>query len=116
LAARLKRAVITKKKCKVVEAPGIETSAVSINAEKSGTSGEGDSAAAGGSNEAKCATTGGLNDSANESPDAVLMVALDRASAAGQWDIVRQLGEELQARRLARAGNVVSIDARRSKV
>jgi len=43
------------------------------------------------------------------------MIALDRASAASQWDIVRQLGEELQARRLARLGNVVSIDARRSK-
>ena len=34
--------------------------------------------------------------------DAALIRALDRASAASQWDIVRQLADELHARRLAR--------------
>ena len=101
----------------MVEAPGIETSAISINTEKSGTSEEGDSTAAGWSNEAKYATTGGLNDSVNESPDveSVLAKAIEAATSAGRFDVVAQLCRELEARRLARSGNVVSIDARRSK-
>jgi len=59
----------------------------------------------------------GQNDLGNsaDDADAALAVALDRASAAGQWDIVAQITAELQARRLARSPNVVAIDSRRSK-
>ena len=39
--------------------------------------------------------------------------ALTAASAAGQWDVVAQLAKELEARRLARAGNVVALGARK---
>jgi len=47
-------------------------------------------------------------------PDAVeasLARALDGATAAGRWDVVSQLARELEARRLAAAGNVVVLDA-----
>jgi len=43
-------------------------------------------------------------------PDAEIRRALDRASAAGRWDVVSQLAEELRARRLDQAGNVVRFD------
>ena len=39
--------------------------------------------------------------------------ALGAAAAAGRFDVVAQLARELEARRLARAGNVVRIDAMR---
>jgi hypothetical protein len=55
-----------------------------------------------------------VDDTGKDDSERALMIALERASAAGQWDIVRQLGEELQARRLARLGNVVSLDSKRS--
>ena len=38
--------------------------------------------------------------------------ALTAASAAGQWDVVAQLAKELEARRLARSGNVVALVAK----
>ncbi len=38
--------------------------------------------------------------------------AQDRASEAGRFDVVAQLAGELEARRLARAGNVVALDAK----
>jgi len=41
-----------------------------------------------------------------------LAVALSRAAEAGRFDIVAQLARELEARRLARAGNVVRLDDR----
>jgi hypothetical protein len=37
--------------------------------------------------------------------------ALLLAAAAGRWDVVAQLGRELEARRLAGADNVVTIGA-----
>jgi hypothetical protein len=43
----------------------------------------------------------------------ILAVALSGAAAAGRWDVVVQLGEELRARRLAAAGNVSELGARR---
>lgn len=43
--------------------------------------------------------------------EASLAGALDRASAAGRWDVVAQLARELEARRLASTPNVVSLDA-----
>jgi hypothetical protein len=43
------------------------------------------------------------------SPDDALAVALERATLAGQWDVVRLLAKELEARRHAAAGNVVPI-------
>jgi hypothetical protein len=35
--------------------------------------------------------------------------ALDEATKVGRWEVVGQLAGELQARRLARAGNVVAM-------
>ena len=43
----------------------------------------------------------------------LLAVALERASAVGRWDVVAQLGRELEARRLESAGNVVVMGAKR---
>jgi integrase len=42
-----------------------------------------------------------------------LALALERASAAGRWDLVTLLARELEARRLEAAGNVVPLEARR---
>jgi hypothetical protein len=39
--------------------------------------------------------------------------ALGEATAAGKWDVVSQLARELEARRLVRAGNVVSLRDRK---
>jgi hypothetical protein len=48
--------------------------------------------------------------------EASLAKALDAAAAAGRFDVVAQLAKELEARRLATAGNVVQLDAKtRSK-
>ncbi len=44
---------------------------------------------------------------------ASLASALARASEAGRWDVVALLAKELEARRLASAGNVVAIGAKR---
>jgi hypothetical protein len=44
--------------------------------------------------------------------EAALAKAIDRASAAGRFDVVALLAGELQARRLAREG-VVALDAKR---
>jgi hypothetical protein len=52
-----------------------------------------------------------LNDSLDV--DAVLVTAIEGATSAGRFDVVSQLCRELEARRLARAGNVVGIDSRR---
>ncbi len=41
--------------------------------------------------------------------ESVLLEALKGATAAGRWDVVAQLAEELRARRLASAGNVVPL-------
>jgi hypothetical protein len=49
--------------------------------------------------------------SASGSVEDALGAALARASEAGRWDVVAQLAKELEARRLARAGNVVALDA-----
>ena len=42
--------------------------------------------------------------------EAALAEALTLAAAAGRFDVVAQLARELEARRLARAGNVVRIE------
>jgi hypothetical protein len=39
-----------------------------------------------------------------------LAKALEGATAAGRWEVVSQLARELEARRLARMGNVVTLD------
>jgi len=49
------------------------------------------------------------------SVEAMLARALTRAAEAGQWDVAAQLVRELEARRLAGAGNVVRLPAERSK-
>ncbi|NOU32053.1 MAG: hypothetical protein HOO96_29465 [Polyangiaceae bacterium] len=41
------------------------------------------------------------------------MKALEGATHAGRWDVVAQLAAELKARRMATAGNVVSLPARK---
>ena len=45
--------------------------------------------------------------------EAALANAISEAVAAGKFDVVGQLCRELEARRLARAGNVVAIDSKR---
>lgn len=47
--------------------------------------------------------------------EAALARALNLAAAAGRFDVVAQLAEELKARRLAAAGNVVELDARKRR-
>ena len=44
--------------------------------------------------------------------EAALVNALARAAEAGRFDVVAQLAKELEARRLARSGNVVVLDPR----
>jgi hypothetical protein len=48
--------------------------------------------------------------SASVSVEDILGAALLRASEAGRWDVVAQLAKELEARRLAAAGNVVALN------
>ena len=45
-----------------------------------------------------------------EAVEAALAKALEGATAAGRWEVVSQLARELEARRLARMGNVVTLD------
>jgi hypothetical protein len=47
--------------------------------------------------------------------DRVLASALGKAADAGRFDVVAQLARELEARRLARTGNVVRIQDEREK-
>ena len=47
--------------------------------------------------------------------ETALAVALTEASRAGRFDVVAQLAKELEARRLARAENVVSLASRRER-
>ncbi len=44
--------------------------------------------------------------------EAALAHALGCAAEAGRFDVVAQLAAELEVRRLARAGNVVALDAK----
>jgi hypothetical protein len=50
-----------------------------------------------------------------DSVDAALAKALDAAAVAGRFDVVSQLAKELEARRLARSPNVVTIASRRDR-
>jgi hypothetical protein len=68
--------------------------------------------------QANPATPGHL-DASLDAPDAVeaaLAAALSRAAAAGRFDVVAQLAKELEARRLARMGNVHALEARRDRL
>lgn len=47
--------------------------------------------------------------------EAALAVALVEATAAERWDVVAQLARELEARRFARAANVVMLDVERRR-
>jgi hypothetical protein len=52
----------------------------------------------------------------NQDPvEAALAKALEGAAAAGRFDVVAQLAKELEARRLARMGNVHALDAKREE-
>jgi hypothetical protein len=52
----------------------------------------------------------------NQDPvEAALAKALEGAAAAGRFDVVAQLAKELEARRLARMGNVHPLDAKRDR-
>jgi hypothetical protein len=44
--------------------------------------------------------------------EAALAKALEQAAAAGRFDVVSQLARELEARRLALAGNVIPLEAK----
>jgi hypothetical protein len=44
---------------------------------------------------------------ASDPVEAALAKALSEASAAGRFDVVAQLARELEARRLARSGNIL---------
>ncbi|MGO8993583.1 MAG: hypothetical protein ACLQVI_09650 [Polyangiaceae bacterium] len=46
---------------------------------------------------------------AADAVEAALAEAIRGATSAGRWDVVAQLAKELEARRLARAGNVVAL-------
>lgn len=46
--------------------------------------------------------------------ESALARALDAAATAGRFDVVAQLARELEARRLARSGNVVSLESARA--
>ncbi len=50
-----------------------------------------------------------------DSVDAALAKALDAAASAGRFDVVAQLAKELEARRLARSENVVTLASRRER-
>jgi hypothetical protein len=56
-----------------------------------------------------------LETTAADPVEAALAQALALAANAGRFDVVAQLARELEARRLARAGNVVTLDGRRPK-
>ena len=53
--------------------------------------------------------------SASDAVEAALAEAIRGATSAGRWDVVAQLASELEARRLARAGNVVVLGEERAK-
>lgn len=52
---------------------------------------------------------------ASDAVEDALAKALEAAAAAGRFDVVAQIAEELKARRLASAGNVVSIERKRGR-
>jgi hypothetical protein len=58
---------------------------------------------------------GGQGGGAVDAVEAALAAALDRASAAGRYDVVIQLARELEARRTTRLGNVVRLEDERAK-
>ena len=47
--------------------------------------------------------------------ESALVRALEAAAVGGRFDVVAQLAKELEARRLARSGNVVALDAKRGR-
>jgi hypothetical protein len=53
--------------------------------------------------------------SAGDAVEEALAFALTEAAKAQRFDVVAQLARELEARRLASAGNVVAIDAKRGR-
>jgi hypothetical protein len=52
------------------------------------------------------------NPTAGNDVDLALGNALTQAAAAGRFDVVAQLAKELEARRLTRLGNVVTLPGR----
>jgi hypothetical protein len=46
---------------------------------------------------------------------ATLAEAIKRAASAERWDVVAQLVREVEARRIARTGNVVKLESSRAK-
>lgn len=58
--------------------------------------------------------TGSLTGATGDAVENALATALTAAATAGRYDVVATLARELEARRLARAGNVVDLMARRA--
>jgi hypothetical protein len=52
---------------------------------------------------------------ASDAVEEALARAVTLASAAGRFDVVAQLARELEARRLAQAGNVVTLSEQRAR-
>lgn len=48
-------------------------------------------------------------------PTSAIARALELAAEAGRWDVVAQLGHELEARRLDRAGSAVVLQVPRER-
>ncbi len=57
----------------------------------------------------------GQSEGHRDAVEAALADALTEAARAGRFDVVAQLAKELEARRLARAENVIALDARRAR-
>jgi len=61
-------------------------------------------------------TTGRCETGVNvDSVEGALARAVEGATSAGRFDVVAQLCRELEARRLARAGNVVQLESKRGR-
>jgi hypothetical protein len=56
-----------------------------------------------------CASEETSSTPSTDAVEAALATALVEAATAGRFDVVAQLARELEARRLARAGNVVRL-------
>jgi hypothetical protein len=75
-------------------------------------------AGAGGERSGGCATPQNESSQSSRSEGAIVDVemslarAIAEASAAGRFDVVAQLARELEARRLAAAGNIVRFEAK----
>jgi hypothetical protein len=99
-----------------VEAPGIENSSAILESTHSPSiAGLASPRSQDGSGRTPESDTFGPGDGPALDTETALARALDLAAAAGRFDVVAALADELKARRLAAAGNVVPIDEARRR-